>query len=146
MRLGGAPFRQAISRFVAGPAAIAAVLALLIAAGPAQATEHRSNLWAITRDAHGHLSVVRGDAALSTVMDSQSGHLSSEQVLSYEPESSVHALGDPLRPQQWALDAVPYESTWAVTRGNGVKVAVVDTGVLGNHQDLAGSVIAARTM
>jgi type VII secretion-associated serine protease mycosin len=128
---------------VAGPVAVVSVLALVIAGGPAQATEHRSHLWAITRDAHGHLSVVRGDAAASTVMDSESGHLSA-QVLSYEEDSSVHALGDPLRQYQWALDAVPFEQTWAVTRGNGVKVAVVDTGVLGNHQDLIGSVIPGK--
>jgi type VII secretion-associated serine protease mycosin len=144
MRLGGAAFRPAISRSVVGPAAIAGVLALLVAAGPAAAVPHPSHLWAITRDAHGHLSVVRGDDAASTVMDSQSGHLSSEQVLSYEEDAPVHALGDPLRPQQWALDAVPYESSWAVTRGNGVKVAVVDTGVLGDHEDLAGSVIPGK--
>ena len=58
-------------------------------------------------------------------------------------DSAVHSLGttDPLRPQQWALDAVDFGNAWATTRGAGVTVAVVDSGVLGNHEDLAGSVL-----
>ena len=58
-------------------------------------------------------------------------------------DSPVHSLGtaDPLRPQQWALDAVDFGGVWPTTRGAGVTVAIVDSGVLGNHEDLAGSVL-----
>jgi subtilisin family serine protease len=58
-------------------------------------------------------------------------------------DSPVHALdlGDPLRSSQWALDAVGFPDAWALSKGAGVTVAVVDTGVLGTHEDLAGSVL-----
>src|SRR5450755_613526 len=58
-------------------------------------------------------------------------------------DSPVHALdlGDPFRSSQWALDAVGFPDAWALTRGAGVTVAVVDSGVLGNHEDLAGAVL-----
>jgi serine protease len=36
---------------------------------------------------------------------------------------------DPLYPQQWNLKAINIEPAWAVTRGKGVTVAVIDTGV-----------------
>ena len=47
---------------------------------------------------------------------------------------------DPLRPQQWALDQTSFEKAWSATRGAGVTVAVIDTGVDAAHQDL-GSVV-----
>jgi len=58
-------------------------------------------------------------------------------------DSPVHALdlGDPLRSRQWALDAVGFPDAWALSKGAGVIVAVVDSGVVGNHEDLAGAVL-----
>jgi hypothetical protein len=58
-------------------------------------------------------------------------------------DSPVHALdlGDPFRAGQWALDAVGFPDAWALTTGAGVTVAVVDSGVLGTHEDLAGAVL-----
>jgi subtilisin family serine protease len=50
-----------------------------------------------------------------------------------EPLRRLQALADvapdPGRPQQWGLDAIGADAAWAVTRGAGVVVAVVDTGV-----------------
>jgi thermitase len=54
----------------------------------------------------------------------------------------AHAAGDPLRSQQWNLDAVNAAAANSVSIGTGAVVAVLDSGVQGTHEDLAGAVIA----
>lgn len=44
---------------------------------------------------------------------------------------------DPQLASQWALDYVKPEKLWKHTKGEGVTVAVIDTGVDYNHEDLA---------
>ncbi len=66
-------------------------------------------------------------------------------MLSVEPDVHEGALvtggeNDPMRAQQWALDQTSFESAWSATRGAGVIVAVIDTGVDAAHEDL-GSVV-----
>jgi serine protease len=46
------------------------------------------------------------------------------------------AADDPYRGQQWALDRIRVEETWTASRGAGVVVAVIDTGVDLDHPDL----------
>lgn len=45
--------------------------------------------------------------------------------------------GDPLRAEQYALDAIHAPDAWATATGDGVRVAVVDSGVDHGHHDLA---------
>ena len=55
------------------------------------------------------------------------------------------APGDPLRSRQWALERVSFERAWTVTRGEGVVVGIVDSGVDATHPDLAGQVLPGWT-
>lgn len=52
------------------------------------------------------------------------------------------ASNDTYRDQQWALDLVGAERAWAKTTGSGVTIAIVDTGVDLQHEDLAPRLVA----
>jgi hypothetical protein len=59
-----------------------------------------------------------------------------------EPDFIVHAQGlapnDPLYPQQWGLSMMAAEDAWAVAVGEGVVIAVLDSGIDSDHPDMAG--------
>jgi thermitase len=55
--------------------------------------------------------------------------------------AGAFAAGDPLRVDQWNLDAVNADGAHAISVGAGVTVAVIDSGVQSTHPDLVGSVI-----
>jgi type VII secretion-associated serine protease mycosin len=55
---------------------------------------------------------------------------------------SIEAYNDTYRSQQWALTALKAESVHQSTRGSGVTVAVIDTGVKSSHSDLSGNVLS----
>ena len=54
------------------------------------------------------------------------------------------AASDPLRAQQWNLDAINADAAHRVSTGAGATVAVLDSGVQASHPDLMGRVIAGR--
>ena len=63
-----------------------------------------------------------------------------------EPDKTVHlamASNDPGFIHQWGLSRIGAPAAWDVTRGAAVKVAVLDTGVDYNHEDLIGRVDTA---
>jgi len=65
-------------------------------------------------------------------------------VLAAAPETTLRLQDDPYRDDQWALDRLEAETAWSTTRGADVTVAVIDTGVEGDHPDLEGALVAGR--
>lgn len=57
---------------------------------------------------------------------------------------AVSADPDPLRARQWNLSAINADAAHGVTRGEGARVAVVDTGIDPAHEDLQGRLLPGR--
>lgn len=52
------------------------------------------------------------------------------------------AYADQVRDRQYWIADYGIDRAWGITRGAGVRIAIIDTGIDGSHQDLLGAVVA----
>lgn len=59
---------------------------------------------------------------------------------------TAHAQGEGVQAQQWGLKALEAKAAWKTTKGRGVTVAVLDTGVDASHPDLRENVRGGKDL
>lgn len=59
---------------------------------------------------------------------------------------TAHAQGEGVQAQQWGLKALEAKAAWKTTKGKGVTVAVLDTGVDASHPDLRENVRGGKDL
>ena len=128
-------------RVRAGALTAAALLLAPVTALPAQAGTGAPARWVVTTDGPD------GPVFTSVEAPTAAGaRLRTEGAVAVERDTRVAvADGNRVRAQQWALNRLAFERAWAVTRGEGVVVGVVDSGVDETHPDLAGRVLPGWT-
>lgn len=62
-------------------------------------------------------------------------------VESIEPDFEVHAFRDPRMDSQWHHAVVQSEAAWGSSQGEGITVAVIDSGTDASHADLTANVL-----
>jgi subtilisin family serine protease len=121
----------------------------------AQAGEDSVTVVAV--DDHGRPSNI--DVPLDQAVDVALATAERLDVVGVEAPSYAHALeasatttttaplpGDPDVDKQWALASFPFSALWACSKGAGITIGVVDSGVQGDHPDLAGRVLGGAAI
>ncbi len=61
------------------------------------------------------------------------------------PAGSGGASDDAFYDKQWGMEKIGAPAAWTVTKGAGVRIGIVDTGIDLTHEDLAGKVVASAS-
>ena len=59
---------------------------------------------------------------------------------------STPAVADQVRERQYWLEDYRIQEAWQITRGAGVRIAIIDTGIDATHQDLVGAVADRKSV
>ena len=100
------------------------VLHTILQQDPDAAVQEASGTAALVAAAGGEVVAVERDPVVETA------------------EMGGYPVDDAFRDEQWALDMFDFEDTWCASTGEGITVAVVDTGVDAQHPDLVGKVVS----
>ena len=121
---------------------LAVLAALLLAAVPAMAAEEETYIVKLTdsrcRMAVGEAIPYAGGYRLTGA--EEAAVLVERGLAEYAvPNSTVELLEDPRQGEQWALDAMGVREAWETgLDGDGVTVAIIDSGLFTGHEDLSG--------
>ena len=125
----------------------ACTLAVLLFAGvPAAAASPSVTVAALVRGPEG-LSVLRTTVRAAEADAAVARLERRSDVVAADVDITLTVSGaDPRRPQQWELDLLRAETARAADDAAGEVIAVVDTGVDGEHPDLAGALVGGYSV
>ncbi len=118
---------------------------------PAQSGATGTDYVLVTRR-DGKIEVHRFHANSEAEKDQQTAEAAQGgDVLAVEPDQAVQASDPPVvtdtlatPADQWGVFRSHFDAAWATDEGTDVRIAIVDSGVQGDHEDLAGQVVAGK--